>query len=233
MKQVGSILSALIIGLLIPLVICEFSFYSRAANQNTNLTVAVMDNSMKSDDSSVSLNKGDLAVITRADPLSLKKNEVIAYRNSSGQAQIGRIAKVVKPKKGKGKDQKEDKNADPTGYKVRGDAEDTDEDDCYEVKPSDILGRYSLKVDNGAKKYYFYSHAGGLITLGVLPIVIILALIAVILLLNRPKKPEHSEPEYTPEEFSLDVSDGTETEEELKYDEDKPIHLVQGRVLKK
>lgn len=233
MKQVGSILSALIIGLLIPLIIFEFSFYSRAANSKSSQAVAVMDNSMKSDDSSISLSKGDLAVISSTDPLSLKKNEVIAYKNSEGKPEIGRIVKVVKPKQGKGKEKKEDKDADPVGFKVRGDAEDTDTDDCYEATPSDVLGRYSLKVDNGAKKYYFYSHAGGLITLGILPLVMILALAAVILLLNRPKKAEHREPEYTPEEFSLDVSGGTETEEELKYDEDKPIHLVQGRVLKK
>lgn len=233
MRRAGTILSAIIIGLLIPLVIIEFSFYSRAANPQEYTAVPVLSNTMESDDTSVSLKKGDLAIVSPADPLTLKKNEVIAYKDAEGQSQIGRIVKVVKPTKGKGKDKKEDKKADPTGFRVKGDAEDTDTGDCYEVKPEDVLGRFSLKVDNGAKKYYFYSHAGGLLTCGVLPTLVILALAAVLVLLNRPKKPEHREPDYSPEEFSLDVSDGTETEEELQYDENNPIHLVQGRVLKK
>lgn len=233
MRKAGTILCALVIGLLIPLIIFEFSFYSRAASSKDYRACAVTDNKMESRDTAVSLTPGDLAIVTPTNALSLKKNEVIAYRDAAGQTKIRRIVKVIRPKKGKGKDKKEDKNADPTGFKVKGDAEDTPTDDCYEVAPNEVLGRFSLKVDNGAKKYYFYSNAGGLITCGILPILIILALSAVLILLNRPKKPEHQEPEYSPEDFSLSVSDGTEPEEKLEYDENSPIHLVQGRVLKK
>lgn len=232
MKKAGTILSALIIGLLIPLVIFEFSFYSGAANPKGTVAIPITDNRMESEDSSVSLKQGDLAIISETDPLLLKKNEVVAYKDADSQTQVGRIVKVIKPKKGEGKDKKEDKNADPVGFKVKGDAENTATDDCYQVRPDNVLGRFSLKVDNGAKKYYFYSNISGLLVCGILPIILILALIAVLILLNRRGKPDHTEPEYSPEDFSLDVSDGTETEEELTYDEDNPIHLVQGRVLK-
>jgi len=243
-RAFGTVLLTVVVMLLLPVLIFELSFFGSASRSDDShpvtwrgqYLVPVSDSRMAEKDSTSRLQAGDVAVVSPVSDGIFKKNEEVAYRNGDGRGQIGRIVKTVRPKKldKKSKKMKEDKDADPTGYRVRGDAEDTDADDCYLARPNAVLGRYALAFPGKAHAMHFYASAGGLVVCGLLPILLILGAVFGILFLNRDGRAGTREelPKYRPEDFQFSDPEEEESLPELQYDEQRPIHLVQGRVLR-
>lgn len=92
--------------------------------------------------------KGDLVIVKEVDPLSLKKNDIIAFRNSDNTVTTHRIKRITEIN-------------NKSAFITRGDNNNTD-DEGY-VYPEKVEGKYMLRIKNMGYVLMFIKKPLGLI----------------------------------------------------------------------